>query len=101
MSLFCWYLDHEFVKNSQLASSFNEFSFYYFVGESQSAGSRPRSPIYIREESTSNHFNVYHDGERLDIVPVGSLKGWLWNREKKMFSSALSSSYILLNHLKT
>lgn len=70
MQLFCWHLDGKLSKSSGTIHPFNEFSFYHFIGDSQSSNGRPRSTIYIREEPGQLHYNVYNDNERLDVVPV-------------------------------
>lgn len=71
MSFFCWYLDITLSKTTQSNQRpFNEFSYYYFVGDSQSSSGRPCNDIYIREENKNYHYNVYHGNERLDIIPV-------------------------------
>ena len=79
MSLFCWYLDMKF-SNDGKSTSFNEFSYYHFFGYSQNFKERVQDSIYIKEENSYSHFNVYKtsrnhnnnntNDEKFDILPV-------------------------------
>ena len=64
MHFFLWYMDEVFSESTKKQINFNAFSFYFYMGSGQTSASRPRSPIYIKEEA-------YMEGDRWDIVPVG------------------------------
>lgn len=67
MHFFRWYMGEILSKS---AVGYNEFAFeYVFLKKEALAG--PHDFVYIKEEeSSSTHFNVYMNGERLDIIPV-------------------------------
>ena len=74
MHFFLWYMDEVLSESTKKQVNFNAFSFYFYMGSGQTSASRPRSPIYIKEEaSPQTHFNVYMEGDRWDIVPVGRI----------------------------
>ena len=72
MRFFNWYLGEILSKNNVV---YNEFIFWNFSSKKDSSA-EPHDSIYIKEEkSPSTHFNVYMNGECVDIMPVSTMNG--------------------------
>ena len=70
MKFFNWYLGEVLSKNNTML---NEFIFWNYSSKKE-LSYEPHDSIYIKEEKSPNtHFNIYMNGECVDIMPVRTI----------------------------